>query len=341
MKYYLVLGLILCLGNLKAAVLLVNNTPNSPGQYAQIDAAIAAASNGDTIYVSGSTIPYSNCTVTKGVAIIGPGAYNQTQFQFDASIASITIPGNIGNIKVKGMAITSGITANNLTGLHDVEIANCYLSGPINMVNCVNTYNIIIKNNIVSYSGNGLVFTNSNAANGNYNFVIENNLLRCAIFGLSLANALVQNNTFFGSSSSAFNGSCANFIINNNIFYQINPTANTSACIYTNNISYNSNTTYASMGPGNLDNTDPMFVNVPSTTVFDINYNYHLQSGSLAIAAGSDGTSLGIYGGNSNMSTAGETYGMPVIRIMNLQNFNVPQNGNVNVKVRSTKSRTN
>jgi hypothetical protein len=37
----------------------------------------------------------------------------------------------------------------------------------------------------------------------------------------------------------------------------------------------------------------------------------------------------------------GEVYNMPVIRKMMIQNTSVPQNGNIDVKVRSTKSRTN
>jgi hypothetical protein len=72
--------MILGFNSTNAAVLTVNNSPNNPGQYAQIDPAIAAANVGDTIYVQGSSANYSNATITKSLTIIGAGTYSQTPF---------------------------------------------------------------------------------------------------------------------------------------------------------------------------------------------------------------------------------------------------------------------
>jgi hypothetical protein len=93
-------------------------------------------------------------------------------------------------------------------------------------------------------------------------------------------------------------------------------------------------------GTGNLDNVNPLFVNV-ATGNYSAAYNFHLQAGSPGIGASSIGDDIGFYGGSFESTITGETLNMTVIRVMDIQNQNVPQTGNVNVKVRSTKSRTN
>jgi len=44
---------------------------------------------------------------------------------------------------------------------------------------------------------------------------------------------------------------------------------------------------------------DTLFVNSPNASSFDYQYNYHLKPNSPYLSAGSDGTEIGIYGGNS------------------------------------------
>jgi hypothetical protein len=96
------------------------------------------------------------------------------------------------------------------------------------------------------------------------------------------------------------------------------------------------------LGGTNIDNTDPLFILAPATGGYLPSHNFSLLAGSPAINSGNDGTNIGITGGSSNINTVtGEVFNMPVIRKMNIQNTNVPQSGNVNVKVRSTKARTN
>jgi hypothetical protein len=326
MKITLVIGILLFQVQVNAAVLLVNNAPNSPGQYAQINAAITAASPGDTIYVSGTTVVYNNVTITKSITLIGPGKYSQTQYQFPATISNIQVGSGIGNIKIRGFEITSGITASNLNGTHDLEISNCLLLGLIDFSNCTNTYNVNVKNNIINSSANVLWFTGVTSAAGNYNFMIENNIIKGSFFALTLAGTIIQHNIFIGNGTTAFNNACANFNIKNNIFYGVHPLSNVSACVYENNISYNNSIVYPLMGGTNLDNIDPLFVNVPNQGIFNIGNNYHLLSNSPGVVGATDLTDIGIYGGSANMSTSLETQHVPVIRIMNVTNSSVPQN---------------
>lgn len=122
-------------------------------------------------------------------------------------------------------------------------------------------------------------------------------------------------------------------------FYNADPIANTTSCTYSNNISFSTGTPYANMiGTGNLDNVNPEFVNV-TNGAYTTAFNFHLSNFSPAIGASSTGDDIGIYGGSFTATTTGETSNLPVIRTMDIQNLNVIQNGNVNVKVRSTKAR--
>lgn len=324
-----------------ATVITVNNSPNNPGQYAQIDPAIAAANPGDTIYVQGSSATYSNATVTKSLTIIGPGAFSQTPLQLQAKISVLTVNSGVSNLAIKGLYVLDIISANSLNGSHDIVISNCQIGQYISLNGCINTYNIIIRNNIIRNFGSVNVGMSAvSAAVGCYNFVLENNFFNGSLNDFNLTNTLIQHNIFISNNSNAFGNPTSNLIINNNIFYNTNPSANAVACIFNNNITYNSGTTYAALGGSNLDNVDPLFVNVPNNN-FSSTYNYNLQTSSPGVNAASDGSDIGFYGGAGNVTLTGEVYNMPVIRKMDIQNTNVPQNGNVNVKVRSTKSRTN
>ena len=190
---------------------------------------------------------------------------------------------------------------------------------------------------------------------GCLNLLIQNCIFNGSISGLNIPGTVIQNNIFLGNND-AFdglnvynNGGCytSSYIINatiqNNIFYRANPINFTSGCAFNNNISYSPATTFSAMpGSGNLDNTDPQFTNFPvAGDYFSYAHNFHLLAASLGHNAGTDGKDIGFYGGVFPSSTSGEVLGVPVIRQMNLQNTNVIQGGNVNVKVRSTKARIN
>jgi hypothetical protein len=56
--------------------------------------------------------------------------------------------------------------------------------------------------------------------------------------------------------------------------------------------------------------------------------------------AGTDGTDIGLYGGNNAFSETGEHPDMPVVRVMNIDNNTVPSQGNINVHVKVTTAKT-
>jgi|JI10StandDraft_1071094.scaffolds.fasta_scaffold30323_5 hypothetical protein len=341
-KMICLIAIILTIAKLNAAVLLVNNLAGGPGQYTQINDAMAAASPGDTIYVSGSNVTYGTFNITKSIAIIGPGTYSDKQNPFAAMLNGFTCDNNISNIKIKGFLLVDDANFTGTTGVSNLEMVGNVFNQFLTFNGASNFSLINIANNIFpNASLDKIEFVNSS---GFSNVTIQNNILFGSIRSLNAPNSIINNNIFINITNAfdAFGAyQFANVMIKDNIFYNSNPIPSTTNCTYQNNISYSTSITYPLMtGSGNLDNVNPLFVNVLSgnyTTAF----NFHLQAGSPGIGASSIGDDIGFYGGSFGRSVTGETLNMPVIRVMDVQNQNVPQTGNVNVKVRSTKSRTN
>ena len=94
-------------------------------------------------------------------------------------------------------------------------------------------------------------------------------------------------------------------MVNNNIFLATGTL--TEIGLSNSSITFVSNITYSYFGAtidplsgsNNLDNTDPMFENVPFGSVTDFyNNNFNLTSVSPGVNAGSDGTDIGLFGNN-------------------------------------------
>jgi hypothetical protein len=56
-----------------ARVITVNNNAGSPSTFSSLQAAIATAATGDTIYVQGSATDYGNISITKRLVLLGAG----------------------------------------------------------------------------------------------------------------------------------------------------------------------------------------------------------------------------------------------------------------------------
>ncbi|MBL0046879.1 MAG: hypothetical protein IPP32_02105 [Bacteroidetes bacterium] len=330
------------LSKLNAAVLIVNNNSGANALYTTIDAALAAAAPNDTLYVNGSNVTYSQFTITKSIVIIGQGTFSQKQNAFPSKVNGFVCNSNLSNIVIKGLHLISDASFASKTNISQVEITGNYFtsSGVVNFNAATNCSLINISNNIFGTLGaNKIDFVNSA---GLSNVLIQNNLIFGSIRSLNASNSLISHNVILSISDAfEFFGGVpfSNVMIKDNIFYNADPIANTTSCTYSNNISFSTGTPYANMiGTGNLDNVNPEFVNV-TNGAYTTAFNFHLSNFSPAIGASSTGDDIGIYGGSFTATTTGETSNLPVIRTMDIQNLNVIQNGNVNVKVRSTKAR--
>ena len=88
-------------------------------------------------------------------------------------------------------------------------------------------------------------------------------------------------------------------------------------------------------GSNNLDNTNPLFVNVTDDT-FDATFDYNLQPGSDAIDAGALGVDIGLYdNAGFNFNNFGFTPGVPTVIITAITDQIAPGD-NVEVTIQSS-----
>ncbi len=278
-------------------ILTVDNSSSSPGQYTSFNSAYTAASTGDTIYVRGSLHTYGSITIRKKIILIGAG-YNPspsntypTTFD-DVDIAKYSSSSNASGTRVYGIKVkTSGeisIFGGSYAGnIYDIRVERCEAKFKSRYVNGLK----LINNIILDY------YVNNNTQS---NSIIYNNIIKSISFYLSYnSNSITFDHNIFTNAASSMFRYC---IVKNSIFYGTTPGNSATNTTFANNMAYASAndtfdiTTNSNTGYNNFNHTNPNFVSVGSTT-FSYFYDYHLQGGSPAINAGSDGTNLGIYGG--------------------------------------------
>jgi hypothetical protein len=176
------------------------------------------------------------------------------------------------------------------------------------------------------------------------NIIIMNNIINSYISG-GRSTTVISNNIFLNCS--AFSD-CQSSTISNNIFYY-GSIGSTSYCSFSNNMAFGISSnivTGTNTGSGNIM-ADPKFVYIYSISNHDYNdqNNYHLQTTSPALNAGTDGTDLGIFGGQypwpdtyiPNYVQCVQTT-IPQVTELNIQNSSVPANGNLNFSVKAVKA---
>jgi len=340
----LVLFICLIALNVSATILTVSNYAPVPAQYNDINAAITAATVGDTIYVHGSPMAYPTTYVTKRLVLIGPGYHPNTDFPYAATVwttINYYLAANGSSfIGLSCQSIQSAAGAASDT-IRNLTFLNCQFYQGTLSVNQKNYDNILVENCVFLDCGNALSFT-SPGATYQVGLVVRN----CVFSNTPVAvesNSIVDHCIFIGGNTGtqAFYD-CSNATFSNNIIdartisnvYVVN-------CIFNNNLSYNcSNNTLppvGNSGSGNIINATPLFVSYPATpTNFAYTHNYRLQTTSPGHNAATDGTDLGVYGGNFLFSMTGEPAFMPVMRKLDIYNTTVPFNGTLDIRYKSS-----
>ena len=107
-----------------ATIYTVSNAVGITAQYSTIDAAVAAASNGDTLYVNGSATVYSMSTLTKQLTIIGIGYNPAAPDLTPTQISGVTVQAD--NVSFIGIKFTSSLTYSGTR--NNVKIERCYFN---------------------------------------------------------------------------------------------------------------------------------------------------------------------------------------------------------------------
>ena len=347
--------------NTFATIRTVSNNVNSPGQYTDLQAAITAAVSNDTIYIHRSDLNYGTVTIDKPLTMIGEGALPNKQIQLSTNV-SYNVQIQTINLSYGTFPITTNASGSKFYGLSVVSLninANSFGAGINNLVfnrnkiivmylSSTHSNVILTQNNISSLSGT------SGSSGALINSVISNNLISSFNPITSQgSNNIISNNIF----QNTFTARGA--VVSNNIFYYTGTMSiSTILCTFSNNLFYGTNPVVGTSiisgtntGTGNLFNVDPQFT-TPSSVSIVLDYTYtnptvgpfadfHLLSSSLGVNYGTDGTSIGIYGGNYSWidgSTTDSRYRyfpmpnqVPHMIQMDISNPSLPINGTLNV----------
>jgi len=286
----------------------VSNNPANPAQFTEIQEAINAASDGDTIYVAGSNINYGNVLVNKRVVLIGAG-YVVTGANARTVVTQIDISSTVDNGGGSGSIITGFIAEGNLVGdpdqiISDVIIERNLFTGNDFNANFGKNENWFFRNNIV-YQTNTNTFPVFNCASAN-NLTVQNNIFQGesslgtnkSWFGLRSSNSIVTNNVYFD-----YVLEFDDALVTNNIFIQQNFTDRSvvsSNATYNNNIFFGENVPDGSNTFNNNIFNNPGFVS-EDNSFYSFGEDLNLTAASPGKNAGTDGTDIGVFGGNFPM----------------------------------------
>lgn len=301
-----------------AAVHTVDNNPTSNAQFATIAAAIAAASDNDTILIQPSAVDYGNVTINKPLVIIGSG--HNTAF---GHVVTATTMISSSNVTIDGIYVIGngiGINGNN----SNIIVRNCRMTNVGVGANC---NNIVISGNIIDQF--------SQIGNTSSNILVLNNIINGANSFVGNCESIIFKSNIITAYYYLFNSNSASATFTDNIFYLQSANAfNLEACI---NCSFQNNLTYSPLGTvvdspnSTLNNVAPTWdLNGLTTPAFNYSINYQMLSGAPATGA-SDGGQVGIYGAGFDFHMNGFPLGIPRVTLTNVANPVVFPGGSIQV----------
>lgn len=310
--YIYSLALLLCFHTAFAGNITVNNNNPTPGQYSDLQTAINAANIGDTLLIHRSPTSYGNVVLTKRLTLIGEGALPDKTPANAVTIGNMTLtydPSTLTNASKSnliGMSIPTLYIYEKSTDVNfacdSVNVSFCRIT-TIFLKNRV--YGLTVANSVINTIQSGIIF----------NCKFFNNLIRAVNLPSALSlNNLFANNIIFDQLA-FYDGIAAN-----NILYYRGNTSFAMGCVnvkFSNNIMHAplvtfSNTPFSTNGNQSISNqlnVSPLFVYpLDLTTIQAYTYtlpasgpfaDFNTQAGSPAMNAGTDGTDIGLYGGQN------------------------------------------
>lgn len=298
------------------------------------------ATDGDIIYVQGSSFSYGDIDIYKRLTLVGAGHHPNKQNALTSMFHHIEIH-------------TSGVQLIGLTFSHagsyytnNCVIKKCRITGEAgridlnatgatgwliqgNIFESVDNYanisfggseanNVIVENNVIS--GSGMKILGIRNYSGHLSYILNNLFLgngqNQTLYDLQYVN--IENNIFVGDNSPDDNYSVTNCVMNNNIVW----------C--------NDNTLH-SPGINNLVNADPLFANFPGPgSLFSYSYDFSLSSSSPGHNTGTDGTDRGVFGGiGFKFTMTGEPAIAEITALSITSGATVSPGGNITISVTS------
>jgi len=341
--------LVISFTNAQNTLIVDNNVfiDNSPSHvFTNFAAAIAGASNGDTILIQPSSISYGNLTISKSITVLGMGYAPELNNGETSATANITVTAN--NVKIAGLNVIGYVSAG--TNVTDLLVEDCMIAAGV-YASAVGNANITYRGNVIK----GLIYLNATPTNS-LNITITNNLIQnlgSSAFQYFNDTTIFNNNIIIGDQAltgyvifyAPNNLVCQNntWLFTNNALAQVDQTGG-------NPITHNNSLTYhygtptitALNGTGNLDNQNPFFVNIPANNPYWAAENdYNLGNSSAGNDAGTDSNDVGIYNGFYDFDMRGYPTELPYLTEMSIDNNMVSAGSNLSVNLKANANKTN
>lgn len=345
-----------------ATVRTVSNNPANLAQFNEIQDAVTASTDGDTIYVHGSPNTYNSFTLTDmHVTVIGPGWAPDKNLPLQAIVAGCTFnntnaTGTPSGTELQGLIFISNVTTQspNSNSVNNLRFIRCQFNQQVNF--SVGSSGTLIE---------GCIFITTVSFNGgaNYtNLLFQNNIFFanacCTGSGISgltnSVNVLFNHNLFYSDGSAAsggiamFSGNCRFLTLTNNIFNK-RKANDVSFSTFNNNITFNCGPNDDTIwirnsnvdGGGNIASQDPQMADQVTINAGGLSglLNFNIAAGP-ADNAGTDGKDLGLLfdaTGSLNWTNSRNSR-LPRIASMNITNPTVAPGGTLNVNVTARKS---
>ncbi|MGZ0015946.1 hypothetical protein [Yeosuana sp. AK3] len=313
-------------------VLTVDNSVGANAQFSNLPSAISSANSGDTILVHASEINYGTITIDKPLKLVG---FAHSDSDKKTMIHVINLGPNASNTTITGINVTNDFFVDNATSISNLVIENNLFDGTISGRAIIfadgGADNVIFRGNIVTADfGSNSTSTSLNILT---NVIIANNVfIGTDIIVRFHQSTTIKNNIFLSSSNVItpvrnVDNASGNVTVQNSIIYASWSggsgivDANSVGVTFDSCLFYNESGGVINLnGINNINNQNPLFINLESSNNFDAELDdYHLQSGSPAIATGAGGVDMGIYdGGSFTFNNFGYTNGIPTVKITNI-----------------------
>ena len=327
-------------------VYTVDNRPESGAQYTSVQAAIDAATAGDIIYIHPSPTSYGSVDVTKTITLIGSGHNPENSDGLRATLSSITLRPDSADTVITGLNLVSVTAYSYGTNTHNIHIVNNRITNEVRgYYTSGQSDNWIVEGN---YFDSGYTTSNINASALN-NLQVRNNIIKGRINSSNHTNVFT-NNLFINDDPSGDaeifigNDGITSQLVTNNMFIFTDPDVTSlsstgTPIIYTNCLTWQAGGGVdlpILPGSGNLDNTNPLFNNIPTDLDDFYNNDYTLGIGSPAIGAATDTGDIGLFGRNFPFDINGRAHSMPYPEGMTILNTVVQPGQNLNVEFQAS-----
>jgi hypothetical protein len=343
-----------------AAVLTVSNVTGRPAQHSNLQAAVDAASQGDTLLITGGGANYGNLTLTKRLVLIGEGIHNNAVVmdylylrKYSSTIGSDSSRFYGINMYVVDPNGEFSGAAGGQRSMNNFIFERCVVRGEVWLHSAPETHRnftfrhcrfdswVYVKSDLENILFTNCIFNESSLMPHYYQQNVYLN-----------AQVVVRNSIFLNQTNgfryNSWNNSyyISGLVLENNIFYRAEPTG-CNNCFWYNNLSYANQQVSAlpppgwgGTGSGNLENVDPLFNNFPfnfsnPNASFDWSHNYGLQSGSPAMGTGTNGTNIGLWGGVDAVTQLPSEPKTPAVTELNIPVSTVPVGGTLQINLRA------